>query len=72
MVIEDICDRHGKMCKTFPCNREQEYTTIHYSNYEIPVGAFEVLFMGIRLHSKLESKMFPKINKLAETCRRAY
>ena len=38
----------------------------------IPVGAFEVYFMGVKLYSKIESKKWPDVPKLIEKCKFVY
>ena len=40
---------------------ETDYENVHYVNYEIPTGAFEVFFMGICLYSKIDTGKFPQI-----------
>jgi hypothetical protein len=42
------------------------------NNFDAHRGAFEVYFMGVRLFSKIESKMWPNIPALAEKCVNCY
>lgn len=39
-------------------------------NIEIPVGALEVYFKGIRIYSKVMSRRWPNATLVADKCRR--
>jgi len=39
---------------------------------EFPLGQFEVYFMGVRLFSKLQAKVFPDLDQVSEKCIAAY
>ena len=49
------------------------HTNKNFWNFRtIPVGAFEVYFMGVKLHSKLITMKWPNISMLTEKCKIVY
>ena len=48
---------------------KKEIRTTDYRGFKvIPVGAFEVYFMGLKLHSKIMSMQWPRISALVGIC----
>ena len=55
--------RLAKLCKA------TKKRNSHYQGFKmIPVGAFEVYFMGLKLHSKIMSMQWPRISALVGIC----
>lgn len=77
---QSVYDKDGGfICQNSPTMemRELAKTKVSVSKYfsklkEVPLGAFEVYFMGNCVYSKLKTKKWPNLDSLVEKCKKLY
>ena len=66
-----ICETHGVKCDVQLCPYANE-GKVNYAEYSFHKGQFELIFMGIKLYSKLLTNDWPELDSLVETCKEIY
>lgn len=60
-----------RLAKLIKTTKKDQYSL--YREFKtIPVGAFEVYFMGVKVHSKLMSMQWPKLSVLLGICKKVH